>query len=1106
MSWQTISWLFPLFSAVLSATLAVCLVRYRDREGANPLILLMCALAFWSLTYAMEYRAAGIDAKYLWARIEYFGVVSVSPLWLIFALSYAGHGQFLSRRNIFLISLIPIITLILVWTNPAHNLMWYTIRLDNHGPFPLLVYERGLWFWLLVAYAYAVLFIGTVLLFRTFVMTRHLYRRQLAIILFGLSAPWLSNALYVAGFTPFKYLDLTPFALTLTGLAMTLAILRFRILINLPIAREAVMDAIRDGILILDKELRIADYNNNAHSILGTWDQDLVGLPIDRHLPNFDLWLKRLENKEVIQEEFEFEKQQGRGWCRVGLSKLKGKKNEDIGYMVIIRDISQQKEAELALRNSEKKFRQLVESIDQIFFNIDGNGVVTYISPGSRRILGVPWAEVIGRHFSDLIHPDDMNRIMEEFSEAMVGYGYPSEYRIIHGEKLYRWVQSQSKPLLEGDQVIGIQGVITDIHERKLAEEALRESEERYRHLFSNAPAGIYEIDLVNLRFTSVNDVMCELTGYTEDEILSMDPADFLTDESRKRFLARLGNITAGDPPSQFNEYQIKTADGQIKWAVLNNRFHFDGDQIVGATVVVHDITERKRAEESIREWELKYRTVIDNATEGILVSRDQAILFANPRVLEIAATSLDEIIGKSMLDYIHEDDQALIVDRYIRIRNGEKMANFTEFRLIDRNGTNHWVLGHSVLIDWEGETALLTFLTETTEQKRAEEEKVRLQTQLQQSQKMEAVGTLASGIAHDFNNLLQGISGYLELMSRDKTASETAERYASAMHTTVQRGADLVNRLLTFSRKVEPQLKPLDLNKEIQHVVGILEYTIPKIIRIEVDLADDLLPVSGDVNQLEQILLNLASNAKDAMPQGGSLSIKSKNVFLNKEHSSLPSGEYVLLSVADTGAGMNEETLTHMYEPFYTTKPAGEGTGLGMSTVYGIVKNHGGTIDCVSQSGLGTTFSLYFPALSENTISDENADIQIENLEQGKETILVVDDEQAILETTQDILTQHGYNVFTSDNGKSALELYREKSGKIDLVILDLDMPGMRGEECLKGLMQLDSEALIIIASGYLKENQIATLMDDGAIDVIKKPYRIPDMIKRIQQVLKPS
>jgi CheY-like chemotaxis protein len=203
---------------------------------------------------------------------------------------------------------------------------------------------------------------------------------------------------------------------------------------------------------------------------------------------------------------------------------------------------------------------------------------------------------------------------------------------------------------------------------------------------------------------------------------------------------------------------------------------------------------------------------------------------------------------------------------------------------------------------------------------------------------------------------------------------------------------------------------------------------------------------------------------------------------------------------------GMNEETLNHMYEPFYTTKPTGQGTGLGMSTVYGIVKNHGGTIDCISRPGQGTTFNLYFPALLDTAISDEMTNGESNDFAGGLETILVVDDEQAILETTQDILTQHGYDVFTSNNGKSALEVYRDKSEKIDLVILDLDMPGMRGEECLKALKQMDPNVPVIIASGFLKNNQITALMNDGAVDVIKKPYRIPDMVKRIQQVFNPS
>lgn len=394
----------------------------------------------------------------------------------------------------------------------------------------------------------------------------------------------------------------------------------------------------------------------------------------------------------------------------------------------------------------------------------------------------------------------------------------------------------------------------------------------------------------------------------------------------------------------------------------------------------------------------------------------------------------------------------------------------------------------------------------EIGERRQAENEKETLQQQLLQAQKMEAVGTLAGGIAHDFNNLLQAVKGYTQLLLMKKTENEPDYARLIGIEKASDRAAQLVRQLLLFSRKVETERLMLDLNREVEQAQSLLERTIPKMIDIELDLSSDLMTVKADPVQIEQILLNMAGNAADAMPEGGKLAFKTENavldeVFCQKNIGAVP-GSYVLLSIYDTGNGMDHETVEHIFEPFFTTKEIGMGTGLGLASVYGIVKKHGGYICCNSEVGAGTTFQIYLPA-HEKKAEIKREEVIDQPTRKGMETILLVDDEEQIRDVASELFTEFGYRVMTASSGEQAIDIYKDKSDEIDLVVLDIGMPGMGGYKCFRRIIQYDSDAMILIASGYPVDGQIRKALDSGAAGYIGKPYKLSELLVKTRETL---
>jgi len=508
-----------------------------------------------------------------------------------------------------------------------------------------------------------------------------------------------------------------------------------------------------------------------------------------------------------------------------------------------------------------------------------------------------------------------------------------------------------------------------------------------------------------------------------------------------------------------------------------------------------------KELYEEIKKTEAVYRSVINSSADAILMSdMEGEIRYINPSFIHLFGWSLEEMQDIST-PFIPESEKyiynALIKDI---VAKGNPCKSFETRRRTKEDKLIEVSISVSRYDDHEGEpSGMLYIFRDISERKQ-------LEAQLIQAQKMEAIGTLAGGIAHDFNNNLQGILACAEILLMGKNKDHPDYAKLKTIEKSAERASNLTKRLLVFGRKMDNKFEPVDLNHEVRQVSSILERTIPKMINVVLDLDKNVRRIKADSGQLEQIIMNLGLNARDAMPDGGILSFKTEEITLDEKYCTAnpcyKAGTYVLLSVADSGCGMEEEVLKHIFEPFFTTKKKGHGTGLGLSMVYGIVKDHGGDITCTSAYGEGTTFSIFFPVI--DFINESKIEYLQEGIIKGNnETILFVDDEKTNRELGKEILEGFGYKAITAMDGESALECYCKNKDIIDLVVLDLIMPGMGGSKCLKKIIEFDPGAKVVIASGFISDKPTLDDLKYTARDFITKPYNIKMMLNAIQRVL---
>ncbi len=645
----------------------------------------------------------------------------------------------------------------------------------------------------------------------------------------------------------------------------------------------------------------------------------------------------------------------------------------------------------------------------------------------------------------------------------------------------------------------------------KAGEASLNESEKKYRFLFETMAQGVV-YHAPDGRVINVNPAAERILGLMFDEIQgrnSFDPSWKVVHEDGSPFLeethpARVA-LQTGKPVFHSVLGVIKPHDEKYLWididAIPQFRPGEDKPYQVYATFV--DITERKQAEEALREKNAKMESIIRAAPIGIGVVSNRILVEVNQYICEMTGYSREELMGKSASIFYPTREEFDFVgkEKYRQIQLQGTGSVETKWRR--KNGTIINIILSSAPIDTEDLSVGVTFTAlDITERKRSEEQSRNLETQLFQAQKMESIGTLAGGIAHDFNNLLTGILGNASLILMQTDRSQPFYDRLKNIEDYVKRGSDLTKQLLGFARRGKYETKPTNLAEFIRESSELFRRT-KKEISIHLKAQEELWVVEVDRGQMEQVLLNLYVNAWQAMPGGGALYISAENVSLDEvdvnPYETSP-GKYVKITVTDTGIGMDEETMARIFDPFFTTKEKGRGTGLGLASAYGIIKNHGGFIHVESEKGHGTSFMIYLPASDKVVENDHKSE---DELQTGSETVLLIDDEEMILDVGSNMLEGLGYKVMMATGGKQGLKVYEQNKDAIDIVIIDMIMPEIGGRETFDTMLKINPSVKVILSSGYSLDGQAKEIMQGGCKGFIQKPFTTVELSNKIRMIL---
>jgi PAS domain S-box-containing protein len=770
----------------------------------------------------------------------------------------------------------------------------------------------------------------------------------------------------------------------------------------------------------------------------------------------------------------------------------------------ITRDVTELKQAEDALRRSETSLAeaQRIALAGSWEWDIQTNN--ERWSDGMFLLLGMPPAKFDPTldTFMSHVHPDDREGLVREGERAQKEKDdLQYEYRAIRADGAVRIFQSRAEIVRDAaGNPVRMLGATQDVTERKRAEEELKVSEARYKTLIEGAPEAIVAVDPDAGIFVDFNENAMHLFGLSKDELLKVGPIEVsppVQPDGRSSYEAAhdyLNRAMAGENP--VFEWTHRSAYGKdIPCEIRLVRLPAAGRNLVRGSIT--DITERKQVEEE----RSRLVSIVESSGDPIVgASTDGFITDWNAAAERVYGYTAEEIHGKHITILAPPSGTSEIPVVLERINQGERISDF-EAVSVRKDGTEFPVsITMSAIRNSQGEILGLSgIIRDITSRKRLEE-------QVTLSQKMESVGRLAGGVAHDFNNMLQIIHGYSELVLDQLAEEDSTRGHVQEIKTVVERAAGLTRQLLAFGRQQVLSPQVMDLNVAITHLSKMLRRLIGEDINLEIRGAKDLGRVKADPGQIDQVIMNLAVNARDAMPKGGKLSIESANVQVDSTfasgHFPMTPGKYVMISVSDTGIGMDAATQARIFEPFFTTKEKGKGTGLGLATVYGIVKQSGGYIWVQSELGRGSTFRVYLPPVKEAAPVREVK--QVRALKGGTETVLLVEDEENVRLLVRRSLQSKGYTVLEAQNGKDALRVARQHQGPIHLLMTDVVMPGMGGRELSERLIRLRGEMKTLYMSGYADDAIHHHGVLNPGTELLQKPFSADVLANKVREVLK--
>ena len=761
---------------------------------------------------------------------------------------------------------------------------------------------------------------------------------------------------------------------------------------------------------------------------------------------------------------------------------------------------------ETARMQSEKRFRTVFKAAPLGIAIANPEGYFIEVNKAFKKMLGYRKNEIKNMTFVDITHPDDRKTTLRLSNSVRKGKinSYKQEKRYLKKDGGFIWAIVRATAIRDnGGNIQYWLGIMEDTTERKQAKKALEESESRHRKLFEHAAEGIVVVDTTNAKIRYANPAICNMLGYSEKELTDMLVRDIHPKEEIKRVFTEFRAMTQGEKRLAQNIPCVRK-NGTIIYTNINStQVAIDGiEYIVG---FFQDITKRVDAEAALRESEERYRNILASIEEGYFeVDLNGNFTFFNDAVCKIFGYHPDELLGMNNRQYTRPHTANQMFKTFNKVYRTGKSAKIKNYEIITKSGSRKILEVSASLIKDAANTpsGFRGLLRDATKRIKGEKEKKRIASQIQQAQKMEAIGTLAGGIAHDFNNLLMGFQGNISLMLLELDEDHPYCEYLKNMERYIIRGSELTRQILGFARRGKFQVKTTNLNDLLEKSADMFSRT-KKEISIHKKFEENLWPVEVDRGQFEQVMLNLFVNSWQAMPGGGNLYLETENVHLEEDYQKpyeIVPGPYVRISITDTGIGMDKKIQQRIFEPFFTTKAVGRGTGLGLASAYGIIKNHNGIIDVYSEIAHGTCFKIYLPA-SDKTVGREKP--LAEKLIRGKETILLVDDEEMVVDIGKEILEKLGYTVIPASGGSEATEKLKQYKNRIDLVILDMIMPDMSGSETFDNLKKIDPDIKVLLSSGYSIDGQASKILNRGCNGFVQKPFNLKQISTKIREIL---
>ena len=865
-------------------------------------------------------------------------------------------------------------------------------------------------------------------------------------------------------------------------------------------------ETIRDGFVSARMDGSIIEANPAFQSMVGYTAEELCRMTYEDITPSkWHSFEREIIEEQVLKRDYsdfyekEYVRRDGTIFpVEIRVHLLRNEAGEPEKMWGFARDITARKEAEGLLQEYEKAVegsQDMIATVDRDYrYCLANTAFVKYRGMSTEQVIGRTVREIVG---DDLFENLIRERLDECFLGKVVRYEMKRSFpRIGERDLLISYF-----PIQDFGEVDRVVEIIRDITGQRSAEAALKESEEKYRNIFENAVEGIFQT-MPGGRYISANPALAKMLGYDSsremiEAITDIEEQQYVNPEDRRRFLELLDKQGV----ARGLETQVYRKNGDKVWISLNARAvrgpegetaYYEG--------TCEDISLRKRVEETLKESEETLRILI-NATQEtlLLIDGEGTVVVANEIAAERLGTTVENIIGTCLYDSFPPD---LALRRREAFEKAALMAEsiyFTDMRA----GRVYETYAYPVLAADGKVSRIAIFAHDITQRAQAEKEKEQLESRLRQSQKLEALGTMAGGIAHDFNNILTTIIGYGGLLRMD-LQNEVARQYADQILASSQKAAVLTQSLLAFSRKQALDLKPRKINEIMGEAENLLKMLITEDIRLRVNRADPDVTVEADLTQMAQVLMNLATNARDAMPGGGTITIDTKIVHFDDdfihEQGFGKEGDYALISVADTGMGMDDETRRKIFEPFFTTKEVGKGTGLGLSIVYGIINQHDGYVTVSSEKGKGTRFDMYLPIVSMPAVEKTVAEAEVKG---GGETILLAEDNDDVRRLAAQVLSDKGYRVIAAVDGDDAVRRFMEHKDEIDLLLLDVVMPGKNGKEAYDEIGKSRPGIRVLFTSGYTRDIVLTKGVANEEINYISKPLVPNDLLRKVRETL---